>query len=194
MSGTGSTGSKLVVLRGNSGSGKSSAAKELQSRLGRGTAWVEQDHLRRILLWERDEPGAVNIGLIEQTVRYALDHGYDVIVEGILDAGRYGEMLRSLTGDHLGISRQYYFDIPFEETVLRHAERDWAHEVTADMMREWYRERDLLGDVEEQVIGPGSTLVETVERILADLDCSAQEAEVRARVVGGGTGAVPLEG
>jgi predicted kinase len=166
---TGTAASRLIVLRGNSGSGKSSTARELRAKLGRGTAWVEQDQLRRILLWERDLPGAVNIGLIDQTARYALDHGYDVIVEGILDAGRYGEMLGALTADHLGVTRHYYFDIPFDETVVRHANRDWAHDVTAEMMREWYRERDLLADVDQQVIEQSSSLEQTVERILSDL-------------------------
>ena len=62
---TGSPSTRLVVLRGNSGSGKSTTARTLRERLGRGTAWVEQDHLRRILLRERDVPGGVNIGLID---------------------------------------------------------------------------------------------------------------------------------
>ena len=34
-----------------------------------------------------------------------------------------GEMLRGLTDDHLGTTRHYYFDIPFDETVERHAGR-----------------------------------------------------------------------
>jgi hypothetical protein len=92
-----------------------------------------------------------------------------VIVEGILDAGRYGDMLRRLTADHLGRTWHYYFDIPFEETVVRHANRDWAHNVTAEMMREWYRERDLLTGVEQSVIGPESTLEQTLAKILSDL-------------------------
>jgi predicted ABC-type ATPase len=61
----------LVVLRGNSGSGKSSTAQELRARLGQGIAWVEQDHLRRIVLREGDMPGGVNIGLIDQSKRCA---------------------------------------------------------------------------------------------------------------------------
>lgn len=166
---TGSATSRLVVLRGNSGSGKSTTARTLRERLGRGTAWVEQDQIRRILLRERDRPGAVNIGLIDTNVRYALDHGYDVVLEGILDAGRYGDMLRRLTADHRGLTRHYYFDIPFEETVVRHANRTWAHKVTSDMLREWYRERDLLAEVDQVVIGPDATLEQIVDRIRADL-------------------------
>ncbi|MFH8774182.1 hypothetical protein [Streptomyces sp. NPDC017958] len=45
----------------------------------------------RVVLRERDRPGAANIGSIDPTVRYALDVGFHVVVEGILYAGHYGE-------------------------------------------------------------------------------------------------------
>lgn len=61
----GSAGTKLIVLRGNSASGKSTVAAGIRSRRGRGIAIVGQDHLRRIVLRERDVPGGVNIGLID---------------------------------------------------------------------------------------------------------------------------------
>ena len=165
---TGSPDTRLVVLRGNSGSGKSTTARTLRERLGRGTAWVEQDHIRRILLREHDLAGGVNIGLIDTTVRYALDHGYDVVLEGILDAGRYGDMLRRLTTDHRGTTLHYYFDIPFAETVARHVTRD-LHEVSPDMMQDWYRDHDVLAGIEQTVIGPDSSLDKTVTQILTDL-------------------------
>lgn len=182
---TGSPTSRLVVLRGNSGSGKSTTARVLRERLGRGTAWVEQDQIRRILLWEKDYPGGVNIGLIDANVRYALDHGYDVILEGIMDAGRYGDMLRKLTADHQGLTRHYYFDLPFEETVVRHATRELANQVSVDVMRSWYQAHDVLDGVDEVVIGVESTLAETIARILGDLG---------ERLVVSGDRAVPLEG
>ena len=166
---TGSPSTRLVVLRGNSGSGKTTTARTLRQRLGRGTAWVEQDHIRRILLRERDVPGGLNIGLIDLNTRYALDHGYNVVLEGILDAARYGDMLRRLTSDHRGTTLHYYFDIPFQETVVRHATREQRHEFGPDVMQDWYRERDLLDGVEQTVIGPDSTLDETVTRILTEL-------------------------
>jgi predicted ABC-type ATPase len=166
---TGSPTSRLVVLRGNSGSGKSTTAKALRERLGRGTAWVEQDHVRRILLWEHDLPGSVNIGLIDSTVRYSLDHGYDVVLEGIMNAGRYGDMLRRLTADHRGTTVHYYFDIPFEETAVRHGTRELAGAFGVEAMREWYRERDLLDGIKQTVIGPESSLDQTVGQILTDL-------------------------
>jgi predicted kinase len=166
---TGTADTRLIVLRGNSGSGKSSTARELRAKLGRRTAWIEQDQIRRVLLWEQDRPAAANIELIGLNARYALDHGYDVIVEGIMDAGRYGEMLRKLTADHLGLTRHYYFDIPFEETLVRHATRELAAVVGADAMRSWYQARDLMAGVDEEIIDQASTLAQTVARILADI-------------------------
>jgi predicted kinase len=80
----GSAETRLVILRGNSASGKSTIAKLLRERLGRGVAWVEQDYLRRTVLREHDRPGLPNIGLIDMVARYALDAGYHVIAAAFL--------------------------------------------------------------------------------------------------------------
>jgi len=141
--------------------------------VGRGVAWIEQDYLRRILLREHDRPGAPNIGLIEQTARYALDHGYHVILEGIFSSPTYGEMLRRLIADHAGRTCVYYFHLPFEETLRRHSTRPLAKVVTPEQMREWYQPCDLLGIPGEQVIDISSSLDETVERIVSDLAWTA---------------------
>ena len=161
---------RLVVLRGNSGSGKSTTAQEVRRRVGRGVAWIEQDHFRRIVLREHDQPGAVNIGLLDQTARYALDNGYDVILEGIMHAVRYGDMLRRLVDDHAGRTGVYYFRLSFDETVRRHATRALAQEVTPEQMLDWYEECDLLGVRDERIIEPHSTLDETARRIISDLE------------------------
>lgn len=164
----GSTESRLVVLRGNSASGKSSVAAGLRDRFGRGLALVGQDNLRRLVLRERDRPGAANIGLIDLTARYALDCGFHVVVEGILHADHYADMLAGLSADHRGTTRAYYLDVPFAETLVRHATKPIADDVDEAQLRDWYRPRDLLpGDV-ETVVGSDSALHETVERIMLD--------------------------
>lgn len=68
----GTTETRLIVLRGNSASGKSTVAAGIRERFGRGLALVGQDNLRRVVLRERDRPDAVNIGLIDTVARYAL--------------------------------------------------------------------------------------------------------------------------
>ena len=82
--GVGSESTRLIVLRWNSGSGKSSIAAEIRARYGRGIALVGQDNIRRVVLRERDTACGVNIGLIDVVARYALDHGHHVIMDGIL--------------------------------------------------------------------------------------------------------------
>jgi predicted kinase len=119
----GSERTRLIVMRGNSGSGKSTVATALREASGRGIAWVSQDLIRRIILREKDKPGGVNIGLIEQVARYSLDNGYHVILDGIFYADRYGPMLAALSRDHLGVSCFYYLDVSIEETLRRHLSR-----------------------------------------------------------------------
>ncbi len=41
---------KLIILRGNSGSGKTTVAKELQQRLGKNTMLISQDTIRMEIL------------------------------------------------------------------------------------------------------------------------------------------------
>ncbi|MFF3350186.1 kinase [Streptomyces sp. NPDC002779] len=159
---------RLVVLRGNSASGKSSVAAGLRETFGRGLALVGQDNLRRIVLRERDRPGAANIGLIDLTVRYALDAGFHVVLEGILYADHYGNMLAQLRADHRGPTYGYYLDVPFGETLVRHATKPIADDVNATQLRDWYREHDLLPGGIETVIGADSALHETVDRIMLD--------------------------
>lgn len=160
--------SRLVVLRGNSASGKSATAQELRRRVGTGVAWVEQDYLRRTLFREHPFVGAPNVGLIEQTVRYALQSGYHVVLEGGLYEPQYGVMVRELVADHVGVTGVYYFEVSFEETVRRHASKPLTT-VTPEKLREWYQPGDLLGVPGERVIDETSSLHETAERIIADL-------------------------
>lgn len=168
MSGVGTAATKLIVLRGNSGSGKSTAAQQIRERYGRGIAIVGQDNVRRDILKERGLPDAANIGLIDLIARYALDHGYHVIVEGILYAAHYGSMLRGLSQDHRGVSRFFYFDVSFPETLRRHLTKPQASEYGEVEMRDWYRPGDLLADVAEYVISESTSLNDAVTGIMTE--------------------------
>lgn len=125
---------RLVVVCGNSASRKSSVAAGLREQFGRGLALVGQDNLHRIVLRECDRPGAANIGLIDLTARYALDAGFHVVVEGILY-----DMLAQLRADHHGPTHGYYLDVPFGETLARHATKPIADDVNETQLRDWYR-------------------------------------------------------
>nr|WP_245674308.1 AAA family ATPase [Actinoplanes rectilineatus] len=135
----------LVVIRGNSGSGKTTNSREVRRRYGRGCALIEQDHLRRTVLREHRGNGsaAVAPGFIVGTARAALESGYHVVLEGILDSGAHGDLLRDLIARHEGPSAAFYFDIPFDETVRRHQTRAEPIPVTAETMRGWYLPHDM---------------------------------------------------
>ncbi|MBT2449571.1 kinase [Streptomyces sp. ISL-43] len=173
---TGTPDTRLIVLRGNSASGKSSVAEAIRDRHGRGVALVGQDNLRRVVLRERDTPGAANIGLVGSVARYALDHGFHVIVEGILYADRYGPMLDALRRAHRGRTHFYYFDVPFEETLRRHAGKPQAAEYGEVEMREWYRPLDLLPGDWESLVGAADSLEDTVARVMGETGLGAERA------------------
>jgi adenylate kinase family enzyme len=156
----------LIVIRGNSGSGKSSVAQTIREYYGhRDLAVIGQDVVRRQMLRELDVPGAANIDLIDTIVRWTLSRGYHVLLEGILAASRYGDMLARLRYDY-PVSHWIYLDVPFEETVRRHRTRPQRDQFTPEQMAEWYQTRDLLPRCAETVIGPQSTLHATADLIL----------------------------
>jgi predicted kinase len=159
---------RLIVIRGNSGSGKSSVAEGIRAAYGHGVAWIEQDYVRRIIFDELEQPDGANIAMIAMIAQHALDRGYHAVVEGLMPTVRYGGMLTELARAYAGPAYFYYLDVPFEETVRRHAMRDKASAFTAADMAEWYRPRDLLEQPRETIIDQSSSLEESVQRILTD--------------------------
>lgn len=158
----------IVVVRGNSGSGKTTTAREVRRRYGRGCALLEQDYLRRIVLREHDSSRIDPVAptFIVATARSALDLGYHVVLEGILHTDRYGTALNQLIDAHTGPTHVYYLDVSFDETVRRHHTRAEPIDVTVEQMRDWYAHKDLLNVPGEHIIGEVSTFEETVSLIL----------------------------
>lgn len=163
----------LVVLRGPSGSGKSTVVAALRKEYGRGLAVIGQDVVRRTIVWEKDHPGAANVSLIDAMARDLLNQGVHVVIEGILYAANYGDMLTSLMAAHQGSSYSYYWDLPFDTTVERHWTKPNCRDWTVAQMRSWYREHDYLPGGPDRIIGPATTAEAAVERILAETGLSA---------------------
>lgn len=137
--------SKLIIIRGNSGSGKTSTAKSLQSHLGDGTLLVSQDNVRREILKVHDREGNLSIDLIRQIAEYGKDKCEFVIVEGILYKNLYGEMLNNLIRFYNQKTYTYYYDLSFEETVRRHNSRPKKMEFGEESLRSWWKPNDYLG-------------------------------------------------
>jgi predicted kinase len=166
---TGTSETTLIVLRGNSGSGKTTVARALQRQRGRDRlAVISQDVVRREVLWANDRPGNPAIGLIDLMARYALDQGFSVVVEGILHPERYGDMLNGLAQDHHGTSLAYFWNVPFEETLRRHATKPKATEFGEAEMCEWWYGAAYVDGLSETSIGAEDTLDDALVRITAD--------------------------
>ena len=161
--------SKVIVIRGNSGSGKTTAARALrQAVLDRGAssavAVVEQDYFRRVVLKEKEEAGAEALDLIRLVATFAIARGFDVIVEGILRAAKYGEMLTGLMS-LADEAYAFYFDVSFDETVRRHATKGTAA-FGADDMRAWWKDHDALGVDGEMPLAESLSLDDAVAVML----------------------------
>lgn len=157
---------QLVIIRGNSASGKSAVAERLREELGGKTAIVGLDILRRTILKEPDQLENTDvIGLIEQTVKYCLDKDYMVIIEGILSKPKYKEALMSLVDSVDCPSHIYYIDVSLEETLKRHKTKPIADEVTDEQLTSWYQPKNYLDVQGEIIIDESSSLEDTVELI-----------------------------
>ncbi len=160
---------RLIIIRGNSGSGKSTVAKKLQLKLGYGTMLVPQDVVRREILHIPDGAGNDSIQLIYDMAMYGSNHGYDVIVEGIFRKKKYGEMLTKLINDFNGDAFIYYFDVTFDETVRRHSLKPNSHEFGEAEMRDWWEDADYMNTPGEKLITDAMSEDEIVDMMYADL-------------------------
>lgn len=160
--------SKAILIRGNSGSGKSTVARLLQRRLGRGALLIPQDVVRRELLWVNDRPGNPAVRLMGEMARWGAENCLFVIVEGILDSEVYRPMFETLASEFDSV-HAYYYDLPFEETLLRHATKPNRADFGEADMRRWWKEKDFIEIIPEKIIGENTSADEAVEMILADI-------------------------
>lgn len=160
--------SKLIIIRGNSGSGKTTIAKRLRREMGYETTLIQQDVIRREILRVQDKPGNPAIQLIETIALYAQSIGHDVVIEGILPADRYQDTLQRVAAK-FDETLVYYFDIPFEETLKRHSTKPNAHEFGEKEMREWWKEKDILSE-SDRIITRDMSEDEIIKRVVDEVN------------------------
>lgn len=156
---------KLIILRGNSGSGKTTVAKELQYRFGSNTMLISQDVIRRDMLKVKDGENTQALPLMKELLIYGSNHSNVVILEGIMYADWYKplfELAVKLYGTEV---YAYYFDLTFEETLKRHQTKPSCHEFGEEAMRRWWREKDFSDVLHEVTI----TDEENMESIVTEI-------------------------
>ena len=161
--------SKLIILRGNSGSGKTTIAKEIQKNFGRNTMLISQDVIRRDMLRVKDGENTEAISLMKELLAYGREHSDIVILEGIMYDEWYNPLFNVANELYGANVYSYYFNIPFEETVRRHQTRSKSQEFGEEHMRQWWREKDFSSVLEEEIISCEMDAECIIEKIYTDL-------------------------
>lgn len=160
--------STLVILRGNSGSGKTTLAHKLQQQLGRGTLVISQDVIRRTMLYASDSPDTPALPLLIDLIRYGRAHCPYVILEGILVSEWYQPLFEACRQAFDRI-HAYYYDIPFAETLRRHATKPNHADFGEADMRRWWKEKDLIGCIPEMMLTADLSHEDAMKMILTDI-------------------------
>lgn len=161
---------KLILIRGNSGSGKSSVAKALQRQFGRNTLMIPQDVVRREMLWAHDGIDTAAIPLLISLITYGYEHSHITILEGILNSVWYQPVFeKAVQLYHKKNIYAYYYDLPFEETLTRHETKKNKSDFGEKEMRNWWNEKDYIGFIQEKILTREVTFDETVNLIMSDV-------------------------
>lgn len=161
---------KLILLRGNSGSGKTTAARLLQNKFGPNTMVLSHDMVRMQILhvWgkeglEKSQP------LMIELLKYGRRHSEITIMEGILDSEQYAPLFEVALEEYGDQIYSYYWDIPFEETLIRHRTKPNRNDFGEEQMRRWWREKDYLKTIPQTIIEKDLSLEDAVNLIYSDV-------------------------
>lgn len=160
---------KLIILRGNSGSGKTSVSKALQEKFGENTMLISQDMVRREILHARDGADTKALPLMTELLKYGRRNSPVTILEGIMVAEWYKPLFEAAVKEFGSEIYAYYYDLPFEETLARHGTRDKKADFGEEDMRRWWVEKDYIKIIPEKILTKEIGLDEAVEMIFRDV-------------------------
>ena len=162
--------SKLILLRGNSGSGKTTVAKKLQEKFGSNTMLISHDMVRKQILhvWSREGVEKSQPLMIE-LLKYGKRNSEITIMEGILPSKDYAQLFEAAVEEYGSNIYSYYWDIPFEETVRRHSTKPNRNDFGEDDMRRWWKEKDYLDIIPQTMIDKDLSIEDAVELIYRDV-------------------------
>lgn len=161
--------SKLIIIRGNSGSGKTTIAKALQEKFGYNTMLISQDVVRRDILKVKDGKDTKALPLMKDLLEYGASNCDIVILEGILYSDWYSALFEIALDVFGECIYAYYFDIPFDETLQRHQTKPNKNDFGEEAMRRWWREKDFIGIIQEKTLLSNMDIKSTVEMISKDV-------------------------
>ena len=159
----------LIIIRGNSASGKSTIAKQLQAELGEDTLLLSQDYLRREMLGTKDGENTTTIPLLTNLLNYGYHNCSYIILEGILRSDWYTPVWKHILKHNPNNTYAYYYDLSFQETVKRHSTRLKSLEFGEDSLARWWLEKDFLKEIPEKILTKSMSLEDVKKLIMTDV-------------------------
>lgn len=157
---------KLIILRGNSGSGKTSVAKALQRKFGSNTMLLSHDMVRMEILHVWSQEGIIKSEpLMINLLKYGKANSEITILEGVLPAKEYNKLFEAAVEEYGQNIFAYYYDLPFEETLARHSTKPNRNDFGESDMRRWWKEKDFLPMISEKVLDKDVSFEDAIEMI-----------------------------
>ena len=153
---------KLIILRGNSGSGKTTVSKILQEKFGRNTMLISHDMVRMQILHAKDVEA---LPLIMQLLKYGRQNSDITILEGIFPVEVYMPLFEMAVQEYGKDIFAFYYDLPFEETLQRHATKPNREDFGEQDMKRWWKEKDFMNIIPEKIITKDLSISDTVDMI-----------------------------
>lgn len=158
--------SKLIIIRGNLGSGKTSVAKELGKKFGADTMRISHDLTRKEMILDRDKE---TLPLLKEFLKFSSKNVKTTILEGLLDSEQYLPLFKNAIRRFGENIFAYYYDLPFEETLMRHETKPDKSNFSEEDLRRFWKEKDFIGIIPEKIITKDMSLSETVDMIFNDV-------------------------
>ena len=127
---------------------------------------LSHDTVRMEILHVWGEQGIEkSLPLMMELLKYGHDNSNVTVIEGVLPAKEYSDLFDLATELYGKDIFAWYYDIPFEETLRRHGTKPNRNDFGETEMRRWWREKDYLPQIREEIIDSGKSVDEAVEMI-----------------------------
>ncbi len=121
------------------------------------------------MLWVNDGHDTKSIPLLLNIALYGKQNCDIIILEGILNSSWYRNLFIELKKEFQKNIFAYYFDIPFEETLLRHNTKPNRFDFGENEMRRWWIEKDYTDIFQEITLNKELTSDDIVNIIYNDV-------------------------
>lgn len=147
--------SKLVIIRGPAGSGKSTVSQMVQEKIsssGAPIALLEQDYYRERIILPKQGTRELRNKKMYADAMFLLSEGCHVIIEGSIDSSHHKTHIDSLVKEHPEGNSLFYFDLSLEETIRRDMERREVNDERINVLKSWYKKYSPIGyDFEHRI-------------------------------------------